>query len=120
MTTPEPPRAIDVAEFLEHECGSVQVDSEDRRRRGLAGRDAGSVDDPGDVAKRRGGLDERVNRFARGHIHGRGAHLEASVAQHLGRRVGVLLVQVRQQDVLAGADPPGDGLTDRPGSEDEQ
>ena len=39
-------------------------------------------------------------------------------AQHLGRRVGIALVQVGQQDVLAKADPPRDCLTDLPGSDD--
>ena len=41
----------DVAELLQHERGAVQVDCEDRRRRGLAGRDAGGVDEAGDVAE---------------------------------------------------------------------
>ena len=81
-------------------------------------RDAGGVDDTGDVAAGCGGLDERMNRLTRGHVDGRCAHLEPGVAQHLGRRVGIALVQVGQQDVLAKADPPGDCLTDLPGSDD--
>jgi hypothetical protein len=76
------------------------------------------VDDTGDVAAGCGGLDERVNRLTRGHVDGRCAHLEPGVAQHLSRRIGIALVQVGQQDVLAKADPPGDCLTDLPGSDD--
>jgi hypothetical protein len=79
----------------------------------------GGVDDTGDLAKPRGRLDQRLQRLARGHIHGGGGHLEPGVAHHLGRRVDVALVQVRHQDVFAGADPPGDGLTNRPGSDDD-
>ena len=74
---------------------------------------------PGDVADRRGRLDERVDRLARGDVDGRGAHLESGVAQDLGRRVGVFLAQVGQHDVLACADPPRDRLTDRAGSDDD-
>ena len=109
----------DVPELLEQHCGSVEVHVEDRLRRRLAGRDPRGVDDTGDVAERRGGLDERVDRLARGHVDGRCAHLEAGVAHHLGRRVGVALPQVRQHDVLTGADPPGDRLADRAGSDDD-
>ncbi len=65
------------------------------------------------------GLDERVDRLARGHVDGGCADLEAGVAQHLGRGVGVALAQVGQHDVLAGADPPGDGLANRAGSNDD-
>ena len=59
-----------------------------------------------------------MNRLTRGHVDGRCAHLEPSVAQHLSRRIAIALVQVGQQDVLAKADPPGDCLTDLPGSDD--
>ena len=76
------------------------------------------MDDTGDVAAGCGGLDQRVNRLTRGHVDGRCAHLEPGVAQHLSRRIGIALVQVGQQDVLAKADPPGDCLTDLPGSDD--
>jgi hypothetical protein len=37
----------------------------------------------------------------------------------VGGGVRGLLAQVSQQDVLAGADPPGDGLANRPGSDDD-
>ena len=52
----------DVAELLEHDCGAVQVDGEDRRRGCLARRDPGGVDHPGDVAECCGGLGEGVDR----------------------------------------------------------
>ena len=41
------------------------------------------------------------------------------VAQHLRRGVGVLVAQVGQHDMLAGADAPGDRLTDRSCSDDD-
>jgi hypothetical protein len=61
-----------------------------------------------------------VQRRARGHLHGGGADLVAGVAQHLGGHLGVALAQVSHQDLLAGADPPGDGLTNRPGADDDR
>ena len=54
-----------------------------------------------------------------GDVDGRGADLEAGVAQDVGRGGGVLLAQVGQQDVLAGAHPPRDRLADRPGPDDD-
>jgi len=77
------------------------------------------VDNAGDIPKRDGGLGERVHRLARGHVHGRGAHLESCIAQNLGRRIGVLLAQVSQQDMFARAHPPGDCLADGTGSDDD-
>ena len=77
--------------------------------------DAGGVDDAGDVAERGGGLDEGVDRVAGGDVDGGRADVEAGVAQDFGGGVGVVLAQVGQDDVLAGADAPGDGLADRPG-----
>jgi hypothetical protein len=71
------------------------------------------VDDAGDVAERCGCLDERVNRFARRHIDGCRAHVEAGVSHHLRRGVGVPAVQVGQHDVLPSADTSSDRLTDR-------
>ena len=38
--------------------------------------------------------------------------------QYLGRRVGVRLAQVSQQDLPARAHPPRNRLADRPGSDD--
>jgi hypothetical protein len=46
-------------------------------------------------------------------------HLEARVGHHPGRRVRVALAQVSQQDAFTGADPPGDRLADRAGSNDD-
>jgi hypothetical protein len=74
------------------------------------------MDEAGDVPKRGGGLDERMHRIARRHVDGRGAHLEPCIAQYLGRRFGVLLAQISQQNMLARAHPPRDRLTDRPRS----
>ena len=45
--------------------------------------------------------------------------VEAGVAEHLGGGVGVVLVEVGEHDVLAGADPSGDGLADRAGADDD-
>jgi hypothetical protein len=77
------------------------------------------VDDPGDVAERCGCLDERVNRSARRHIDGSCAHVESGVSHHLRRTVGVPAVQVGQHDLLTGANAPGDRLTDRPCSDND-
>ena len=115
ITTPAPPGAITLPNSSSTSCGAIQVDREDGFGWRLTGRDAGGVDEPGDVAVRRRGLDERVNRVARGHVDGGGADVEAGVAHHLGRPIRVLLVQVRQHDVLTGANAPGYGLADRSG-----
>jgi hypothetical protein len=64
-----------------------------------------------------GGLDQSVNRLSGGDVDGGGADVEAGVGEDLGGGVGVLLAQVGQQDVFAGADPPGDGLADLSGSD---
>jgi len=77
------------------------------------------VDQPGDVAEPCGCLDQRVHRLARRDIDGLGADVEAGVPQYLGRGVGVRVVQVGQDEVLAGADAPGDRLTDRPCSDND-
>ena len=73
----------DVAELLEHERGAIQIDLQDGGRRCLGGGDAGGMDDAGDVAERRGCLDERVDRLARGDVDDGGAHLEPGVARTL-------------------------------------
>ena len=39
------------------------------------------MNEAGDLSERRGSVDELVNRFARGDVDRRGAHLEAGVAQ---------------------------------------
>ena len=119
MTTPAPPRGDDVAELFQHEGRAIQIDFEDRGRRGLRRGDAGSVDQPGDVAQTRGRLDERVHGLARRCIDGRDAHVVSGVRQHLCRRLGIVLAQIGQQDVLADTNPPGDGLTDLTGSDDD-
>src|SRR5512135_2463195 len=77
------------------------------------------MDEARDVPVRGGRLDERVNRVPRGHVDGRGAHVEAGVAHHLGGGVGVALAQVGQHDVPAGADAPRDRLPDRTWSDDD-
>ena len=103
----------DIAELLQHERRAIQIDLEDRRRRGLRGGNTGGMDEAGDVADRRGRLDKRMHRLARGNIDGRGAHLDIpAFAQDFRRRIGVILAQISQQDVLAYADPPRDRLAD--------
>ncbi len=77
------------------------------------------MDDTSDVTERRGGFDECVHGLARGHVDGCGAHVKASVGQHLGRRFGVGLVEIRKQDVLTCADPAGDRLADLSRSDDD-
>jgi hypothetical protein len=70
-----------IAELLEHERGTVKIDSENRRRRCLRRGDTRSVDDAADVPERRGCLDERADRLARGHVDGSGAYLEPGIAK---------------------------------------
>lgn len=74
--------------------------------------DAGRMDQSGYVAQTRAGLDECMNGLARGRVDCRNAHLVSGVRQDLRRRLGVVLTQIRQQDMLADADPPRDRLTD--------
>jgi hypothetical protein len=77
------------------------------------------MDDPGDVATRCRALDECMDRFARGHIDGCSDGVEAGIAQHFGRRIGVGLVQVGEDDLLASTDAPGNRLTDLPRPDDD-
>jgi len=59
--------------------------------------DTSAVDAEGlNPTERRGCLDERVNRLARGDIDGCGAHVESGVSHHLRRGVGVLATHVGQ------------------------
>ena len=71
----------DVAELFQHERRAVQIDLEDRRRRRLRRRDAGGMDQPGDLAQARGRLDQRMHGLARGHVDRRDAHLVSGVAK---------------------------------------
>jgi hypothetical protein len=80
-------------------------------------RDAGGVDDAGDVAEAGGRLDQRVNRCARRDVQGDGVDLEAGARQNFSRRVGIFLTDVSEQDMLARTHPTRDGLADRPGSD---
>jgi hypothetical protein len=109
----------DVAELLEHERRAVQVDLQHRLGRRLRRRDSSRVDQPGDVPEACGLLDERMNGLAVGRVDRRNADVVARVAEGLGRGVGVLLAHVSQQNVLADADAPRDGLADQAGSDDD-
>ena len=70
-------------------------------------------------AGRGGFLGKRVHRFARGDIHGGGAHLKPGVAKDLGCGLGVLLAQISEQHVFACTDPPDDRQTDRSGTDED-
>ncbi len=107
-----PTAAYDIAELFQYEGSAVQVYLEDRRRRRLRGRDTGSMDEPGDVAKTCGRLDERVHGLSRGYVDHRDAHIVSGVPHDLPRGIGVVLTQIRQQDVRTCTDPTGDRLTD--------
>ena len=116
------PRAAagdDVAELLQHEGRAVQVNLEDRYRRRLRGGHPGGMDQSGDLAQARRRPDERLHGLTRGHVHRGRAHLVSGVPQDLGCHVGVLLPHVRQQDMLADADPARDGLADLTGANDD-
>ena len=77
----------DIAELLEHERGAIQIDGEDRCRRGLRRRNTRSVDHAGYVAKRGGLLHERADRLARRHVDGHSTDPETGIAKDLRRRV---------------------------------
>lgn len=77
------------------------------------------MDEAGDVTEAGCLLNEGVHRLARGHIYGHRAYLEPCIEQHLGGGLGVLFAQVCEHHLLAGAHSPGDGLTDRSGSDDD-
>jgi hypothetical protein len=68
------------------------------------------VDHAAHVAKRGGSFDEGVHGLPGGHVDSGGADVETSVGQNLGCFLGVALTEVGEQDMLACADPPGDGL----------
>ena len=108
----------DVAELFEHERGAIQIDLEDRRRRRLRGRDAGRMDEAGDVAERGGCLDEhgptRARRRRRSRCSPRSRHRLGPSPPR--RRCPA---HVGQQDMLACADPARDRLADRSGSDDD-
>jgi len=77
------------------------------------------MDDAGDVTTRSRALGERADRVARRHIDCCGADVESRVGQHLGRRFGVALAEVRKHDVPAGAHATGNGLADLARSDDD-
>ena len=76
------------------------------------------MDQAGHVPDCGGCLHKRLHRRPRRHVDARGTDLETGIAQDLCRRVGGFKAQVGQQDVLACADAPGDRLTDRSGSDE--
>src|SRR5580765_2771338 len=90
-----------------------------RCRRGLRWGDASRMDEPGDVAQCRGGFNKGMYGFARGHVHGRDAHLVTGVLQNFGRCVGIVPAHVSQQEMLADTDAPCDCLADLTWSDDD-
>jgi hypothetical protein len=78
---PGPTAGDDVAELLQHERRTIQIDFEDLSRWGLRGGDASGMDQPCDVAQRRGRLDERVHGLARGRVDRRDARFVSGVAR---------------------------------------
>ena len=95
----------DLAELFQHQRGPVEIDLEDRRRRGLRGRNSSGVDDARDIADRRGGFHQRANRITRRDVDRRRPDIEAGIAQHLGRGIGVLPAQIGHENALARAHP---------------
>jgi hypothetical protein len=57
--------SYDVAEFLQHERSSIQINLEDRCRRGLRRPNTCGMDNAGDFAELRGRFNESMNRGAR-------------------------------------------------------
>ena len=116
---PRAARGDDVPELLQDHGGAVQVDAQDGLRRGLAGRDSRGMDEAGHRTEVARGPDEGAHRLPGSHIHHRGGGFEAGIAKHFGGGICVLGAQVGEQDVLARADPAGDGLADGAGSDDD-
>ena len=119
ITTPEPPRAMTLPNSSSTSAvpyrSTLRIVAGDACDRG----DAGRMDKPGDVARARRLLDQRMDRSSREDTSTVATLTRASVPEDLGRRIGVLLAHVGQQDVLADADPACDRLADRPGSDDD-
>lgn len=108
-----------VSELFQHQRGAVEIDLQDGAGRCLRGRDARGVDHAGHVSLRRGRPGERVDRWPRRDIDGRGGGVEPGIAEDLGGSLCILRAQVGQQNVLARAHAPGDGLADRSGADDD-
>ena len=61
----------------------------------------------------------RAVAVARGRVDRRDAHFVSGVPQDLCRRIGVVLAQVGQQDMLTDANPACNRLTDLTRSDDD-
>jgi hypothetical protein len=73
----------------------------------------------GDVAQLGGLLGEGVDRLARGDVDALGADAVAEVLQCGGGRRLVVLADVGEEDVLAGALAASDGLADAAGDDED-
>jgi len=93
------------AKAIEQQRGAIKVDLQDRLDRRLRGRDARRLDQVGDFAQRSCRGDQRLYQAPRGNIDVCGMGIIARIAQNLGRRLGILGMQVGQQDCLAHPDP---------------
>jgi hypothetical protein len=74
------------------------------------------VDDLGDVAQLRCLLGERVDRVRRGDVDALVADAVTEVLQRVGGGREVLLVDVGEEDMLAGPLSAGDGLPNAAGA----
>ena len=108
----------DVSKALQHQAVPVEIDGQDRRRRGLRGRDPCGVDQAGHLAEPGGRGDQGFDGGSLRDVDDGGARLEPRVRQHLGRFCRRLLTQVGQEDVPAGADPARDRDADRAGADE--
>jgi hypothetical protein len=59
-----------------------------------------------------------MNRGARGNIDRRRADVETGIEKNFGCRIGVLLSNIRQENMFARSNPPHDCLADRSRSDD--
>jgi hypothetical protein len=108
------------AELLQDQGGAVQVDGEDRLRRGLHRGHAGGADHRDDVAEVGGRLRERVHGLAVGHVDPLGGDGVPGVLQRYCCGLQRGLVEVGEQYLLARAGAAGDGLADAAGADDDQ
>jgi hypothetical protein len=119
MTTPAPALGDDLAELLQHQGCSVQVDRQNRCRWCLGGRDTSRMNQAADIPKRSSLFRQRLHGIALRHIDRSGAHREAGFVEYFGRGLRILEAQISQQNMLASADPSRDGLSDGSRSDDD-
>jgi hypothetical protein len=73
------------------------------------------MDDTGNLADLGSRFNESMHRGTRGNIDRRRADVEARIEKNLRCRIGVLLSDIRQENMLACSNPSHDCLSNRSG-----